>query len=66
MTGEGDGSPRELGDSILRPANSAFRGESMGGGLSSLGFRRQRRASAAASRTFAVLKVVRRAGACKI
>ncbi len=60
MAGDGGGRPRELGDSILRPANSALSGDSMGGGRSSFGFRRHRRAAASFSACFCARADARR------
>jgi hypothetical protein len=60
MAGDGGGRPSELGDSILRPANSALSGDSIGGGRSSLGLRRQRRAAASFSACFCARADARR------
>lgn len=64
MTGEGGGRPSELGDIILRPAKSALSGDSMGGGRSTLGLRRQRRAAVAATRACFARELARRVGPC--
>ena len=60
MAGDGGGRPSELGDSILRPANSALRGDSIGGGRSNLGLRRHRRAAASFSACFCARADARR------
>ena len=60
MAGDGGGRPSELGDSILRPANSALSGDSIGGGRSSLGLRRHRRAAASFSACFCARADARR------